>query len=901
MNKQNPFFQNSTLLKKHFQISCLYRFCLVIVSLFIATCGFANHLKGGWIQYEYVGPGTTANSSIYTVTVKQYLDCGSTGQQRDKQVYLGIFDGVTGNFEQAVTIPLSGSDNPNKLNFSSCLNNPPVGKVCYIIDRYTTNLELPNNPNGYTLTVQRCCRIANIVNVGGNSSSIGVSYTNTIPGTINGTDYSKNSSPVFAQRDTAIVCFRTPFNFDFSATDKEGDSLSYSFCNGLTGGGSSSPQPNPPSTPPYSSVPYGNGFSGFFPLGPLVSIDPNTGIISGTAPSTPGDYIIAVCANEYRNGVLIGSTRKEIHITVADCSLSAAELKPTYIACNSFALSFQNESTNTNIASYLWDFGETKFPLTDTSTSATPTHNYNDTGVYRLKLVVTSTGGCTDSATATVKVFPGFTPDFAAAGNCYINSYQFLDKTVTKYGVVNSWRWDLGDLTTLADTATHKDTAWKYQTPQTAQVRLIVTNSKGCTDTISKPINILDKPSLNLAFKDTLICSIDTLQLRAAVGSGTISWTPDNLANKFRIINSTTNSPSVFPHDTTRYFVSLNDNGCINSDTVKVNVLQFISVKAGMDSGICQTDTFRLRPVSQALSYQWQSSTGEVVANIKYPLVQPLTSTRYYVTANLGKCQAIDSVYYTVSPYPMALVGADTMICYGSRVNLEGFVVGSSFSWTPTNTLLNYNTLNPIAGPTKTTRYVLTATNTIGCLKPVSDSILVIVTPLFTANAGRDTAVIAEQPLQLNATGGIRYSWTPATGLSNPNIANPVAILGSGLDSVTYKVTAYDTAGCSATDAVTVRVYKSQPEIFVPTAFTPDNDGKNDILKPITVGITRLHFFNVYNRWGQQVFTTTEFGKGWDGKLNGIAQASGTYVFITEGTDYLGNKVYRKGTTVLIR
>jgi gliding motility-associated-like protein len=107
--------------------------------------------------------------------------------------------------------------------------------------------------------------------------------------------------------------------------------------------------------------------------------------------------------------------------------------------------------------------------------------------------------------------------------------------------------------------------------------------------------------------------------------------------------------------------------------------------------------------------------------------------------------------------------------------------------------------------------------------------------------------------------------------------------------------------GCFATDDITVKVFKTGPEIFVPSAFTPNADGKNDILRPIIVGMRRMTFFRVFNRWGQLVYSTSESGKGWDGTLAGKEQASGTYVYSAEAYDFKGNKVSRKGSVVLIR
>ncbi|NCT94027.1 MAG: PKD domain-containing protein, partial [Chitinophagaceae bacterium] len=618
----------------------------------------AAHLKGGWIKYEYLGDGSNPNTSKYRVTIRQYLDSMSNAGQIDAFVALSVFDGLSNQIVQTFNINSTSFSLPSKKYYDPCITpNPPNPRVNYRIDEYVGTIDLPNNINGYTLSVQRCCRVDNIANVVSAGNNTGITYVARIPGVMNGIDYSKNSNPDFIMRDTVLLCYNAPFTFSFSATDADGDSLSYMFCEGVNTP-TADPKPAQSSNPPFPSVTYNPGYTGSTPLGNKVSIDPVTGIISGIAPGTVGTYVVSVCVNEYRNGVLFNTNRKEIHVNVANCSLAGASLKPSYITCDGFTLNFENESASSSIASYLWTFGETGVAP---SSNPTPTHTYKDTGTYTLKLKVTSTGGCQDSTTALVRVYPGFTPDFTVQGTCYINSYRFLDATTTRYGVVDSWRWDLGDLSTNADTARSKDTAWKYSTPQSVQVRLIATNSKGCIDTVVKTVSILDKPIVNLAFKDTLICSIDTLALRATINNGTILWEPQLGRNSSRIINPNSTNPLVYPLDTTRYIVTVNDNGCQNKDTVTVNVLNFIKVELGPDTAICLSDQFRLRPISDALSYQWTASTGVPIAsNSKYPLVQPLVNTKYYVIANLGKCQDRDSVAVRVVPYPYAVVMPDT-------------------------------------------------------------------------------------------------------------------------------------------------------------------------------------------------------------------------------------------------
>lgn len=868
---------------------------VLITCLFACVISYGMHLKGGWIYYEATGPGSTPGSVVYTITVKQYLDCGSTQNQIDPEVYLGIFNGSTNIIYKQITIPRSSTEFITKGTFNPCISSPPV--VCYRIDSYVqTGVELPAQPGGYILAVQRCCRIENIRNVSG-SQNVGVTYTTSIPGIINGINFAQNNSAVFAQKDTVVVCYNGSFTFDFSAQDSDGDSLSYSFCDGLVGGGTgnNAARPNPPSSPPYSSVPYSSPYSGGAPMGSSVSIDPKTGLITGIAPSTTGDYVVAVCASEFRSGVKIGETKKEIHINVARCSLSAADLKPTYITCDGFTMSFQNESTSSLVSSYTWEFGDARSGVANISTAPTPTHTYSDTGTFIMKLRVESSGGCKDSAQALVRVYPGFTPDFQVTGSCFKNPFFFTDRTFTQYGVVDSWKWDFGDNASVTDTSTSKNVSYTYPGPGTNTATLIVTNSKGCIDTVSKQVSVNSTPELSLPFKDTLICSVDTLQLRAE-GAGVYTWRPN-----LNIIGPNTQNPYVYPKDTTVYIVTLSQNGCLATDTVKVNVLDFITADAGKDTSICLTDTLVLRAASHGLQFSWTPTTGLFTPNRQNTLAQPLTSTTYYVTANLGKCQATDAVFVKVAPYPQAYAGADTSICFGTQAVLNPAISGSLFTWSPASTLQNPSVLNAVASPKNTTSYILTVRDTLGCPKPWRDTVLVKVVPPVIAFAGNDTNVLVNTPFQLNATGGTTYAWSPAIGLSNPNIANPVATLGADVEAIIYKVKVGIPEGCYSEDNISIKVFKTGPEIFVPSAFTPNNDGKNDILRAITVGMKSFTYFKIFNRWGQLLFSTTEPERGWDGKSGGIDQPGGTFVYVAEAVDYLGRHVVKKGTVVLIR
>ncbi|HEX6914906.1 MAG TPA: gliding motility-associated C-terminal domain-containing protein, partial [Chitinophagaceae bacterium] len=460
------------------------------------------------------------------------------------------------------------------------------------------------------------------------------------------------------------------------------------------------------------------------------------------------------------------------------------------------------------------------------------------------------------------------------------------------------WHWDFGDLTTSSDTSSQKNPSYLYSASGVKTVTLIATCTKGCRDTVTQQITVRDNPVLDLPFKDTLICSIDDLPL-VANGTGNFSWVSEPVDPT--LTNPNAQNPVVSPNDTTRYIVTLNDNGCIKKDTINVNVLTYITVDIGPDTGMCRTDTFVMKTISHALSYQWSPAAGLSSTTEKAPKVSPDNTTTYYVQANLGLCPAFDTITVQVAPYPIANAGNGHTICYGDKVQLQANYVGTGFSWSPTNTLLNPNTLNPVAGPMKTTAYVFTAFSAGICPKPSHDTAWVVVRPQVQAFAGNDTVVTALQPLQLNATGGTNYYWSPGLGLSANNISDPVAVLPYTIDSIVYRVRVSDSMGCYSEDDLKVIVFKTGPDIFIPTAFTPNGDGRNEIAMPVLVGMKQLNYFRIYNRWGQMVYSTSEPGKGWDGTFGGKAQPSGTYVFAAQAEDYTGKSVFRKGTVVLIR
>jgi gliding motility-associated-like protein len=190
-------------------------------------------------------------------------------------------------------------------------------------------------------------------------------------------------------------------------------------------------------------------------------------------------------------------------------------------------------------------------------------------------------------------------------------------------------------------------------------------------------------------------------------------------------------------------------------------------------------------------------------------------------------------------------------------------------------------------------------TSSLECASPVraARDISVTVHPNPVVILGPDTAIFYGNSLALNArvAGTIaNYQWTPADGLSDPFIADPIA---SPPDSITYHLTVTSTDGCHGYGKITISLLR---ELLMPNAFTPNGDGKNDVFRiPAHVQLA-LEDFSVYDRWGNAVFRTNDISKGWDGIYGGSHAETGTYVYMIRGS-FRGKRIFLKGTVVLVR
>jgi len=243
--------------------------------------------------------------------------------------------------------------------------------------------------------------------------------------------------------------------------------------------------------------------------------------------------------------------------------------------------------------------------------------------------------------------------------------------------------------------------------------------------------------------------------------------------------------------------------------------------------------------------------------------------------------------------------GGDLSLCEGQTARIMAISNGARFSWAPATGLDDATLLQPRVSPTTTTTYTLTARTGV-CEDTATVNVIVHTDP--RVYIGHDTSILKGQPLPLHAvdinnTGFDSWSWDPPEGLDNAHVQAPVAYPEG---DVVYTVLAYTASGCSASAQIAVKVF-SVAGIFVPSAFTPNGDGHNDVLRAIPMGMREFGYFAVWIRWGPRVFYTTDPAIGWDGTIGGRPGEAGAFIWKVSGIDYKGDKVLREGTVFLIR
>jgi gliding motility-associated-like protein len=308
----------------------------------------------------------------------------------------------------------------------------------------------------------------------------------------------------------------------------------------------------------------------------------------------------------------------------------------------------------------------------------------------------------------------------------------------------------------------------------------------------------------------------------------------------------------------------------------------------------CQFATSLPLTASGAFPLLWYTTSAGGIGSPIAPI--PFTSlsgvNNYYVSQINGNCEGPRvAITVRVNRKPALGVDKDITICYGVSLNLQ-----SLYSTSNSISQWSFNNVT-VANPTNVTfsgTYQLISTNVASC----ADTAIVhlsVSSPVI-ANAGNDDNAVYNETYQLHGSGGAQYLWTPSSVLNNASIANPIAIL---TDDTQFILTVSDNNGCTDKDTVIIRVLQG-PTFYIPNAFTPNGDGLNDNFKPTYVGIAKLDYFRVYDRYGVLIFETSDIGKAWNGFYRSTKQNTGNFVYIVKGIDKNGKEKVLRGNVLLI-
>ncbi|MBX7181011.1 MAG: PKD domain-containing protein [Bacteroidia bacterium] len=441
----------------------------------------------------------------------------------------------------------------------------------------------------------------------------------------------------------------------------------------------------------------------------------------------------------------------------------------------------------------------------DNALISTPNASPNATTTYTV--TVTDGNNCSNTDDVIITVNPLPNANAGADATACLNSIFVMGASGG-----SSYVWSpvtgLSDPNSAAPVATP---------PGTTTYTVSVTDANGCVNTDQMTLTINPLPTPN-AGSDQAICLGQSANLSAS-GGLTYAWLPAATLDNPSIAN-----PVATPGTTTTYTVTVTDaNNCLGSDDILITVNPLPPADAGPDEAICLGSSVNLG-AGGGISYSWNPTTNLDDPSISNPNANPTTNTTYTVTVtDANGCVNTDDVDITINPLPTANAGNDASICFGNTITLNASG-GILYQWSPAIALSNANISNPVASPAGSVTYTVNVTDNNGCQN--TDMVIITVTPPPAANAGIDLEICSGETIGIQGSGnGNTFSWSPATGLDDPNSPSPQA---NPTSTTNYVLTVTDINNCTSTDQMVLQVNPvpfvnfsvSEPCLNFPSAFT---------------------------------------------------------------------------------
>lgn len=514
---------------------------------------------------------------------------------------------------------------------------------------------------------------------------------------------------------------------------------------------------------------------------------------------------------------------------------------PEYACLPGATVSFINLSSGGTL--YDWVFGDGA-----TSTAFQPSHTYTQPGTYTVRLVLSAQDVCisNDTAFLQITILQPHTASIDPAGPiCPGGSVQLH----AHGGHIFQWLPAPG----ISTLSTANPVVYP---PGNTTYTVLATDSCG-TDTASIDITVAP-PANATAGNDTVICLGGSATL-SATGGGTYAWSPAGTLS-----DPASAAPVATPADTTLYHVLITTpEGCTAEDSLLVVVQFGPPMPLVNDTAICRGDQAVLH-AQGGDSYTWAAAPGISDLASATPVVSPVIPTTYTVqVANACGTRStsafVDVHVVTAGAWP------DTVICPNERLVLHASG-GIAFQWSP----ISSGTDSLVLSPAMAGNYTVTVQDDLGCAD--AKTVTVALHPPASISAGYESIIDWGDSVQLHAFGDGAFRWWPDSSLSCGTCSEPFAFPET---TTVYTVELTDLNGCKATAPVMVHFRGS---LFVPNTFTPNQDGANDVFRPIMREVATYRLL-VFNRWGELIYSTTTQGDGWNGTYKGKESPIDTYVW----------------------
>jgi len=424
--------------------------------------------------------------------------------------------------------------------------------------------------------------------------------------------------------------------------------------------------------------------------------------------------------------------------------------------------------------------------------------------------------------------------------------------------------------------------------PVSTTTYTVIGTTGGCFGDESIEITVIPLPELMLTTPDRIeICPGEETQL-GVTGADTYLWSP---AGNF-LDNDTIANPIVGSEPIVYQVFGFNELGCRSEEQVSVIVSPVsFSVSIRSSGTICLGNPVLLEGIADmADNIFWTSPDGlfEDQSQLNTEFYPNPNSTAPFTITLTGYSDACGSVAETIEinladETRTVDAGPPISVCQGEKINLYGLENGfNDFTWLGGSGVFDNRYIsNPVYTPgfseTGEKYFYFNALNECG--RTVSDSVLINIIPTTLIITNGDQTISRGDSIQLIAEGGITYEWLPAEGLSDSNTDNPMA---SPMETTTYFVSDTSASSCMIPTQLTVTVEDPvDGSLNFPNAFSPNNDGQNDVFRPIANGVTNFTM-KIWNRYGEVVFETNDVNRGWNGEFNRNKQEVGVYVYYAE-------------------